>query len=54
MYTVRFTEAVFVLHVFQKKSKSGIETPKPDMDVIVDRLKRAVEIAKERAQETKQ
>ena len=31
VYTVRFAAAVIVLHVFQKKSKSGIETPKPDM-----------------------
>jgi phage-related protein len=35
VYTVRFTEAVFVLHCFQKKSKSGIATPKQDMDTIV-------------------
>jgi phage-related protein len=34
VYTVRFAAAVVVLHVFQKKSKSGIETPKPDMDLI--------------------
>jgi phage-related protein len=34
VYTVRFQEAVFVLHCFQKKSKSGIETPKKDMDTI--------------------
>jgi phage-related protein len=54
VYTVRFTEAVFVLHVFQKKSKSGIETPKPDMNLIAARLRRAAEIAKEKAQEAKQ
>jgi phage-related protein len=39
VYTVRFEEAVFVLHFFQKKSKRGIETPKEDMDIIRDRLK---------------
>src|SRR5262249_50453726 len=33
VYTVRFAYAVFVLHVFQKKSKFGTETPKPDMDL---------------------
>jgi len=31
VYTVKCTEAVFVLHCFQKKSKSGIATPKVDM-----------------------
>ena len=46
VYTVRFDEAVFVLHVFQKKSTHGRETPKPDMDLIKDRLKAAREAAK--------
>jgi len=36
---VKFAEAVFVLHCFQKKSKSGIATPKEDMDIIRARLK---------------
>ncbi|OGI37056.1 MAG: addiction module toxin RelE, partial [Candidatus Muproteobacteria bacterium RBG_16_64_10] len=39
VYAVRFEEAVFVLHVFQKKSKHGITTPKPDMNIIRERLK---------------
>ena len=47
VYTVKFAEAVFVLHCFQKKSKSGIATPKPDMDIIHARLKQAEAIAKE-------
>ena len=47
VYTVRFAEAVFVLHCFQKKSKSGIATPKADMDLIRSRLKIAESIAKE-------
>jgi phage-related protein len=47
VYTVRFEERVFVLHVFQKKSKSGIATPKPDMDLIRKRLKAAASRAKE-------
>jgi phage-related protein len=47
VYTVRFEEAVFVLHCFQKKSKRGIETPKADMNLIRDRLKLAAEWAKE-------
>ena len=47
VYTVRFAEAVFVLHCFQKKSKSGIATPKEDMNIIRDRLKIAEAVAKE-------
>jgi hypothetical protein len=45
VYTVKFAEAVFVLHCFQKKSKSGIATPKPDMDIIRARLKVAEALA---------
>jgi phage-related protein len=47
VYTVKFEEAVFVLHCFQKKSKSGISTPKEDMDIIRARLKVAEVLAKE-------
>ena len=47
VYTVRFPEAVFVLHCFQKKSKRGIATPKEDMDIIHARLKIAEAHAKE-------
>jgi phage-related protein len=47
VYTVRFAEAVFVLHCFQKKSKSGIATPKEDLEIIRTRLKVAETIAKE-------
>jgi phage-related protein len=52
VYAVRFEAAVFVLHVFQKKSKAGIATPKPDMELIVARLKRAAEIAEEMKRES--
>ncbi|MDN5843350.1 MAG: type II toxin-antitoxin system RelE/ParE family toxin [Alcaligenaceae bacterium] len=41
VYTVRFGEAVYALHCFQKKSTHGIATPKPDMDLIRERLKAA-------------
>ena len=41
VYTVHFTEAIYVLHVFQKKSKQGIATPKPDMDLIKQRFAEA-------------
>lgn len=47
VYTVTFAEAVFVLHCFQKKSKSGIATPKKDREIIRARLKVAEMIAKE-------
>lgn len=44
VYTVRFAEAVYVLHVFQKKSRRGIATPKRDVDLIKARLRDAVRI----------
>ena len=47
VYTVKFDEAVFVLHCSQKKSKRGISTPKEDMDIIHARLKIAEARAKE-------
>ncbi len=53
VYTVKFAEAVFVLHCFQKKSKRGITTPKKDMDIIHARLKAAEAIAKELRNEKK-
>lgn len=47
VYTVKFMEAVFVLHCFQKKSKSGIAAPKEDMEIIRARQKVAETWAKE-------
>lgn len=44
VYLVKFREAIYVLHVFQKKSKKGIATPKPEMDLIEERLKEAQRI----------
>ena len=44
VYTVKFVEAIYVLHAFQKKSKSGIATPKHDLDLIEERFKRAKEL----------
>lgn len=41
VYTVRFAEAVYVLHAFKKKSKRGIATPKGDIDLIKRRLRDA-------------
>lgn len=43
MYTVQYEEVVFVLHAFQKKSKTGIETPRQNMDLVEQRLKKAQE-----------
>jgi len=38
VYTVRFEDAVYVLHTFQKKSKRGIATPQKEIDLIRQRL----------------
>jgi phage-related protein len=44
VYAVLIDEAVWVVHAFQKKSKTGIRTPKAEIDVIRNRLKRLKEI----------
>jgi phage-related protein len=41
VYTIRFVSKVYVLHVFQKKSKRGVATPKQELDLIRNRLKLA-------------
>lgn len=41
VYTVKFAMAIYVLHAFQKKSKSGIKTPAEDLELIRRRLKSA-------------
>jgi phage-related protein len=41
VYTAHFADAIYVLHVFQKKSKRGIATPKPDVDLIRRRFAEA-------------
>jgi phage-related protein len=41
MYVLNLKKAVYVLHVFMKKSRSGIGLPKPDADLIDVRLRRA-------------
>jgi phage-related protein len=45
-YTVRYAGAVYVLHAFQKKSKTGRETPRRDIELIEQRLREAKDIAK--------
>ena len=43
VYTVKLAAAIYVLHVFQKKSKFGVVTSKADIDLIKKRLKQAID-----------
>lgn len=43
VYAVQIGNEIWVLHAFQKKSKSGIKTPKSEIDLVHDRLKRLKE-----------
>ncbi len=47
VYTLRFAEAVYVLHACQKKSTTGRETSRRDIDLIKQRLREAEQIAKD-------
>jgi phage-related protein len=46
VYTVKFQNAVYVLHAFQKKSRKGIKTPQADIDLVRKNLKVAEEDSK--------
>jgi phage-related protein len=48
VYTVRIQEAIYVLHAFQKKSKTGIATPKKEIDLVRRRLADAEKDNRER------
>src|ERR1700692_454911 len=48
VYTVRYADAVYVLHAFQKKSKKGIATPKAEVDLIEKRLRDLIKEKEER------
>lgn len=48
VYTVRLEHAVYVLHAFQKKSKRGIATPGSEIELVKQRLQRAIEIERVR------
>ncbi len=48
VYTVRFAGTIYVLHTFQKKSKSGRETPRRDIEMIMQRLREAEDLARKR------
>ncbi len=43
IYALQVAEGIWVIHAFQKKSKQGIRTPKHEIDLIKDRLKRLKE-----------
>jgi phage-related protein len=47
VYTVRFASAVYVLHVFQKKSKRGIATPQREIELVKQRLAQVVKLEAE-------
>jgi phage-related protein len=42
VYTVRYADAVYVLHAFQKKSKKGIATPKAEIQLVEKRLRELI------------
>lgn len=44
VYALQLAEAIWIVHAFQKKSKSGIATPKHEIDVVRERLKRLKEM----------
>ncbi len=44
VYAVQLADEIWVVHAFQKKSTQGIKTPKREMDLINDRLKRLKEM----------
>jgi len=46
VYTLKYARTVYVLHAFQKKSKSGRETPRRDMELLQQRLREAEQIAR--------
>ena len=47
VYTLRYAGTVYVLHAFQKKSKTGRETPRRDLELIRQRLRQAEHMSKE-------
>jgi phage-related protein len=46
VYALQIGDDIWVVHAFQKKSKTGIKTPKQEIDLIRDRLKRLREMLK--------
>lgn len=46
VYTLKYASTVFVLHAFQKKSKSGRQTPRREIELIRQRLREAEQLAR--------
>lgn len=46
VYALQIADDIWVIHAFQKKSKSGIATPKHEIDLVKDRIKRLKELLK--------
>lgn len=46
VYSVQLNEDIWIIHAFQKKAKTGIKTPKQDIDLIRERIKRLKEMLK--------
>ena len=46
VYTLQYAKAVYVLHAFQKKSKTGRETPRRDIELVKQRLRKAERMAR--------
>src|SRR5476649_913542 len=46
VYTLRYADSVYVLHAFQKKSKSRSETPRRDIELVKQRLREAEQMSK--------
>jgi phage-related protein len=49
VYTVQFSNVIYLLHAFQKKSKSGIATPQKDIELIRRRLAEALRLNRQRS-----
>lgn len=47
VYAIKLGDKIYVLHTFKKKSKTGVKTPQPDIEIIRKRLKEAQRLAKE-------
>jgi phage-related protein len=50
VYTLKYAGTIYVLHAFQKKSKSGRQTPRRDIELIKQRLREAEQIARGKKQ----
>jgi phage-related protein len=47
VYAVQLTDEIWIVHAFQKKSTQGIKTPKSDVDLVRNRLKRLKELLRD-------